>query len=120
MIYQQFQRSPMQTRISGPRAWLAMAISLSLICLSLFLLPFVLLFGAIALGCLVLFSRVYMARQVAKFNQAQANANQHGHTTEEPQSHVYSSANIVRESNVRESNRIRQQGRTFEHKEDEH
>ncbi|GIU13555.1 hypothetical protein [Shewanella morhuae] len=120
MIYQQFQRSPMQTRISGPRAWLAMAISLSLICLSLFLLPFVLLFGAIALGCLVLFSRFYMARQVAKFNQAQASANQHDYMTEEPQDHVYSSANIVRESNARETHRMRQQGRTFEHKEDEH
>ena len=114
MIYQQFQRSPMQTRISGPRAWLAMAISLSLICLSLFLLPFVLLFGAITLGCLVLFSRVYMARQVAKFNQAQANA------TEEPHSHVYNSVNIVRESNAKEPHRMRLQGRTFEHKEDEH
>ncbi|MGW7679008.1 hypothetical protein [Shewanella sp. S23-S33] len=113
MIYQQFQQSPLQTRISGPRAWLAMAISISLICLSLFLLPFVLLFGAIALGCLVLFSRFYMARQLAKFNQA--NATQHAHATEEPQSQVYGSDTIVRESNA-----TRHQGRTFEHKEDEH
>lgn len=36
MIYQQFQQSPFQPRISGARAWLAMAISVSLICLSLF------------------------------------------------------------------------------------
>lgn len=115
MIYQQFQQSPMQTRISGPRAWLAMAISISLICLSLFLLPFVLLFGAIALGCLVLFSRFYMAHQLAKFNQAQASATQHAHATEEPQSQVYGSDTIVRESNA-----ARHQGRTFEHKEDEH
>ncbi len=113
MIFQQFQQSPLQTRISGPRAWLAMAISISLICLSLFLLPFVLLFGAIALGCLVLFSRFYMARQLAKFNQA--NATQHAHATEEPQSQVYGSDTIVRESNA-----TRHQGRTFEHKEDEH
>lgn len=115
MIFQQFQQSPLQTRISGPRAWLAMAISISLICLSLFLLPFVLLFGAIALGCLVLFSRFYMARQLAKFNQAQANVTQHAHATEEPQSQVYGSDTIVRESNA-----ARHQGRTFEHKEDEH
>ncbi|MCU8020875.1 MULTISPECIES: hypothetical protein [unclassified Shewanella] len=115
MIFQQFQQSPLQTRISGPRAWLAMAISISLICLSLFLLPFVLLFGAIALGCLVLFSRFYMARQLAKFNQAQASATQHAHATEEPQSQVYGSDTIVRESNA-----ARHQGRTFEHKEDEH
>ncbi|MCU7999742.1 hypothetical protein [Shewanella sp. SM95] len=115
MIFQQFQQSPLQTRISGPRAWLAMAISISLIFLSLFLLPFVLLFGAIALGCLVLFSRFYMARQLAKFNQAQASATQHAHATEEPQSQVYGSDTIVRESNA-----ARHQGRTFEHKEDEH
>lgn len=115
MIYQQFQQSPLQTRISGPRAWLAMAISVSLICLSLFLLPFVLLFGAIALGFLVLFSRFYMARQLAKFNQAQANAKQHAHATDEPQSQVYGSETIVRESNA-----THHQGRTFEHKEDEH
>ncbi|MGL6124253.1 MAG: hypothetical protein ACRC1W_14935 [Shewanella sp.] len=111
MIYQRFQQSPLQTRISGPRAWLAMAISLSLICLSLFLLPFVLLFGAIALGCLVLFSRFYIARQLAKFNQAQASAMQHDHATEEPQTQVYGAGTIVRESNA-----TRHQGRTFEHK----
>jgi hypothetical protein len=115
MIYHQFQQSPLQTRISGPRAWLAMALSVSLICLSLFLLPFVLLFGAIALGCLVLFSRFYLARQLAKFNQAQANAKQHAHAAEEPQSQVYGSETIVRETNA-----TRYQGRTFEHKEDEH
>jgi hypothetical protein len=56
-----------------------------------------------------------MARQLAKFNQAQANATQHAHATEEPQSQVYGSDTIVRESNA-----TRHQGRTFEHKEDEH
>lgn len=108
MIYQQFQQSPMQTRISGPRAWLAMAISVSLICLSLFLLPFVLLFGAITLGCLVLFSRIYVARQLAKFNRAHT---QTAHTNE---STGYSSPHIVREPHA-----THHQGRTFEHQEDE-
>lgn len=112
MIYQQFQQSPMQTRISGPRAWLAMAISVSLICLTLFLLPFVLLFGAITLGCLVLFSRFYMARQLAKFNQMQAAAQQATQATEAP---IYRTPHIVRDPHA-----TQHQGRTFDHKADEH
>lgn len=111
MIYQQFQQSPMQTRISGPRAWLAMAIGVTLICLSLFLLPFVLLFGAIALACLVLFSRIYVARQLAKFNRAQTQAREN----KKYESTGYTSAHIIREPHA-----TRHQGRTFEHQEDEH
>ncbi|ASK70956.1 hypothetical protein ACE02D_08470 [Shewanella bicestrii] len=110
MIYQQFQQSPFQPRISGARAWLAMAISVSLICLSLFLLPFVLLFGAIALGCVVLFSRFYVARQMSKFNRAQAQAQEAASQA----SDFYRSANVVREPHAEHY-----RGRTFEHQQDE-
>lgn len=110
MIYQQFQQSPFQPRISGARAWLAMAISVSLICLSLFLLPFVLLFGAIALGCVVLFSRFYVARQMSKFNRAQAQAQKAASQA----SDFYRSANVVREPHAEHY-----RGRTFEHQQDE-
>lgn len=105
MIYQQFQQSPLHTRMSGPRAWLAMAVSVSLICLSLFLLPFVLLFGAITLGCIVLFSRIYVARHLARVNRtaAQAAGSQHD-----------DSMQLVREPHA-----AHYQGRTFEHQEDE-
>ncbi len=102
MIYQQFQQTPFQPRMSGFRPWLALAISVALVCLSLFLLPFVLLFGAIALGSLVLFSRLYVTRQRAKMNRARAQ-----YTAE-------SSAGSV----VRESNAAHYQGRTFEHQND--
>ncbi|MGL5666640.1 MAG: hypothetical protein ACRDD9_10995 [Shewanella sp.] len=110
MIYQQFQQSPFQPRISGARAWLAMAVSVSLICLSLFLLPFVLLFGAIALGCLVLFSRFYVARQMSKFNRAQAQAQEAANQETE----FYRSTNVVRETHAEQY-----RGRTFEHQQDE-
>ncbi|MFB2686207.1 hypothetical protein ACE02B_13465 [Shewanella mangrovisoli] len=110
MIYQQFQQSPFQPRISGARAWLAMAVSVSLICLSLFLLPFVLLFGAIALGCLVLFSRFYVARQMSKFNRAQAQAQE----AASQETEFYRSTNVVRETHAEQY-----RGRTFEHQQDE-
>lgn len=110
MIYQQFQQSPFQPRISGARAWLAMAASVSLICLSLFLLPFLLSFGAIALGCLVLFSRIYVARQVSKFNRAQAQAQEAASQDTE----FYRSTNVVRETHAEQY-----RGRTFEHQQDE-
>lgn len=105
MIYQQFQQSPLQTRISGPRAWLAMAVSVSLICLSLFLLPFVLLFGAITLGCIVLFSRIYVARHLAQLNRAAAQTAGSQHDD---------SIQLVREPHA-----AHYRGRTFEHQEDE-
>lgn len=105
MIYQQFQQSPLQTRISGPRAWLAMAVSVSLICLSLFLLPFVLLFGAITLGCIVLFSRIYVARHLAQLNRAAAQTAGSQHDD---------SMQLVREPHA-----AHYRGRTFEHQEDE-
>lgn len=110
MIYEQFQQSPFQPRISGARAWLAMAVSVSLICLSLFLLPFVLLFGAIALGCLVLFSRIYVARQMSKFNRAQAQARE----AASQETEFYRSTNVVREPHAKHHT-----GRTFEHQNDE-
>lgn len=109
MIYQQFQQSPLQTRISGPRAWLAMAVSVSLICLSLFLLPFVLLFGAITLGCIVLFSRIYVARHLAQLNRAaQARAAQTAGSQHDDSIQL-----------VREPHAAHYRGRTFEHQEDE-
>ncbi|PIW62956.1 hypothetical protein [Shewanella sp. CG12_big_fil_rev_8_21_14_0_65_47_15] len=110
MIYQQFQQSPMQTRISGPRAWLAMAVSVSLICLSLFLLPFVLLFGAITLGCIVLFSRIYVARHLAQLNRAAAQAR----AAQTTGSQHDDSMQLVREPHA-----THYRGRTFEHQEDE-
>lgn len=110
MIYQQFQQSPLHTRMSGPRAWLAMAISVSLICLSLFLLPFVLLFGAITLGCIVLFSRIYVARHLARVNRTAAQARE---------AQAAGSKNDDSMQLVREPHAAHYQGRTFEHQEDE-
>ncbi|AAN57519.1 hypothetical protein HRJ35_01645 [Shewanella oneidensis MR-1] len=115
MIYQQFQQSPFQQRISGPRAWLAMAVTVSLICLSLFLLPFVLLFGAIALGSLVLFSRIYVARQLSKFNREQAHRAQAQAREAASQASTFNqTANVVRELHADQY-----RGRTFEHQKDE-
>ncbi|MBW0296339.1 hypothetical protein N5C36_11215 [Shewanella xiamenensis] len=115
MIYQQFQQSPFQPRISGARAWLAMAISVSLICLSLFLLPFVLLFGAIALGCLVLFSHIYVARQLSKFNREQARRAQAQASEATSQTSTFNqTANVVREPHATEY-----RGRIFEHQKEE-
>jgi len=115
MIYQQFQQSPFQPRISGARAWLAMAVSVSLICLSLFLLPFVLLFGALALGCLVLFSRFYVARQMSKFNREQAHrAQAQAREAASQETEFYRSTNVVRETHAKHYT-----GRTFEHQNDE-
>ncbi|MCH1929998.1 hypothetical protein L9G16_07380 [Shewanella sp. A25] len=109
MIYQQFQQSPFQPRISGPKTWLAMAITVTSACISLFLLPFVLLFGAIAIASLVIVSRLYVARQVAKYKRAQANMGSHhsGFNT-------YQDGKVVRETRAQEY-----QGRTFEHQSDD-
>ncbi|EGM67969.1 hypothetical protein [Shewanella sp. HN-41] len=112
MIYQQFQQSPLQTRISGPRAWLTMAVSISLICLSLFLLPFVLLFGAITLGCIMLFSRIYVARHLAQLNKTAAQTQ--ARAAQAASSQYDDSMQLVRDPYA-----AHYQGRTFEHREDE-
>lgn len=118
MIYQQFQQSPMQHRMSHPRTWLALAIGVGFICLSLVLLPFILLFGAIASLSLVLFSRFYLARKLARHQQAQRQQNQQ-HST---QGEFYRQNTQTRPNEptlVRENPYERHQGRTFEHMADE-
>ncbi|QYJ78664.1 hypothetical protein [Shewanella acanthi] len=105
MLYHQFQQSPFQPRISGPRTWLAMALTVALVCVSLFLLPFILLFGAIAIAIFVIFSRIYVARQVAKYKRAQANMSSHYSGFSD-----YQNGKVVRETHPKDY-----QGRTFEH-----
>lgn len=115
MIYQQFQQSPFQQRISGPRAWLAMAISVSLLCLSLFLLPFVLLLGVVVLGSLVLFSRIYLARHMSKFHREQAHRAQAKAREAANQASTFNqTANVVREPHATQYS-----GRIFEHRKEE-
>ncbi len=72
MIYNQFQSSSMQNRFSGSRGWLAFVIGLAFMTLALVALPFLLLFGAIAFITLSLFGRVYLKRQLARFQKQQA------------------------------------------------
>ncbi len=72
MIYNQFQSSSMQNRFSGSRGWLAFVIGLAFMTLALVALPFLLLFGAITFITLSLFGRVYLKRQLARFQKQQA------------------------------------------------
>jgi membrane protein implicated in regulation of membrane protease activity len=72
MIYNSFQSNPMQNRFSGSRGWLAFIIGLAFMTLALVALPFLLLFGAITFMALSLFGRVYLKRQLARFNKQQA------------------------------------------------
>lgn len=116
MIYPQFQQSPMQNRLSHPRTWLALAIGVGFICLSLVLLPFILLFGAIASLSLVLFSRFYLARKLARHQQAQRQQSQQHSTQSE---FYHQNAQTTEPTLVRESPNEHHQGRTFEHRADE-
>ncbi|BAJ00199.1 hypothetical protein [Shewanella violacea] len=72
MIYSQFQQSPFQARFSGVKGWMAFAIGILVITLALIALPFLLLFGAISFILLSLFGRLFLKRQLAKFQQQQA------------------------------------------------
>lgn len=103
MIYSQFQHNPMQNRFSGTRGWLAFVIGLAFMTLALVALPFLLLFGAITFITLSLFGRVFLKRQLARFQKQQANQqNQYGEEFQEA---------VMKES----SNSAPRQGRTFEH-----
>ncbi|MCL1148267.1 hypothetical protein L2747_19885 [Shewanella marinintestina] len=103
MIYSQFQHNPMNNRFSGTRGWLAFVIGLAFMTLALVALPFLLLFGAITFVALSLFGRVFLKRQLARFQKQQAN--QEFHHQEEFQETIF-----------KESTRAApKQGRTFEH-----
>ncbi|GIU40109.1 hypothetical protein TUM4438_00480 [Shewanella sairae] len=103
MIYSQFQHNPMQNRFSGTRGWLAFVIGLAFMTLALVALPFLLLFGAITFIALSLFGRVFLKRQLARFQKQQANQQyQYGEEFQEA---------VMKES----PNSAPRQGRTFEH-----
>ncbi|ABZ74886.1 conserved hypothetical protein [Shewanella halifaxensis HAW-EB4] len=104
MIYSQFQHNPMQNRFSGTRGWLAFVIGLAFMTLALVALPFLLLFGAITFVALSLFGRVFLKRQLARFQKQQATQEFHCQG-EEFQEAIYKE---VPTSAPR-------QGRTFEH-----
>ncbi|NMH65062.1 hypothetical protein [Shewanella salipaludis] len=72
MIYRQFQQIPLQQRFAGPRGLLAFIAGVAVIGLVLLVLPFVLLFGVIALILLSLFGRLYLKRQLSRFNSRNA------------------------------------------------
>lgn len=103
MIYSQFQHNPMQNRFSGTRGWLAFVIGLAFMTLALVALPFLLLFGAISFIALSLFGRVFLKRQLARFQKQQAN--QEFQYSEEFQEAVYKETPTS----------APRQGRTFEH-----
>ncbi|GIU29834.1 hypothetical protein L2719_08570 [Shewanella schlegeliana] len=103
MIYSQFQHNPMQNRFSGTRGWLAFVIGLAFMTLALVALPFLLLFGAITFVALSLFGRVFLKRQLARFQKQQAN--QEVQYSEEFQETIYKEAPTS----------APRQGRTFEH-----
>ncbi|MCG9729472.1 hypothetical protein L1D44_06365 [Shewanella sp. Isolate13] len=103
MIYSQFQHNPMQNRFSGTRGWLAFVIGLAFMTLALVALPFLLLFGAISFIALSLFGRVFLKRQLARFQKQQAN--QEFQYSEEFQETIYKEAPTS----------TPRQGRTFEH-----
>ncbi|WP_394202533.1 hypothetical protein [Shewanella waksmanii] len=106
MIYSQFNQSPLQ-RFSGGRGWLAFVIGLAVMTLVLIALPFVLLIGAISFLTLSLFGRVFLKRQLAKFNR-QSFSQQQADVEPMQQTHRFGQ----RESQF--SPRPHQ-GRTFEH-----
>ncbi|WP_299797953.1 hypothetical protein [uncultured Shewanella sp.] len=111
MIYSQFQQSPFQTRFSGVKGWMAFAIGLAVITLTLIALPFVLLIGAVSFILLSLFGRLFLKRQLARFRQQEQGAygTKQGEVEREPQ--------IFRERPF-SSGRPQptpHQGRTFEH-----
>ncbi|GIU20696.1 MULTISPECIES: hypothetical protein [unclassified Shewanella] len=103
MIYSQFQNNPMQNRFSGTRGWLAFVIGIAFMTLALVALPFLLLFGAITFVALSLFGRVYLKRQLARFQKQQAN--KEFQYSEEFQESIYKEAPTS----------ATHKGRTFEH-----
>mgnify|MGYP000382870922 CR=1 FL=1 len=108
MIYNQFQSSSMQNRFSGSRGWLAFIIGLAFMTLALVALPFLLLFAAITFITLSLFGRVYLKRQLAKFQKQQAG--QTFQRDESQQADAFSD-NVFAEKPTQST----RTGRTFEH-----
>ncbi|ABV34865.1 conserved hypothetical protein [Shewanella sediminis HAW-EB3] len=119
MIYSQFQQSPFQNRFSGVKGWMAFAIGLAVITLTLIALPFVLLIGAVSFILLSLFGRIFLKRQLARFRQQQ----EQGVYGAQQQEADFSQANVERDSQVftespfaeRRPRVTPHQGRTFEH-----
>lgn len=104
MNYSQFQSEPLRRRFSGARGWLAFAIGTGMICLSLLVLPILLLIGAVSLLLLSLFGRVFLQRQLARFQSGGfAQATSHGRR---------GSAQDFDRDDV---NPARRQGHTYEH-----
>ncbi|MGS0681499.1 hypothetical protein ACVBIL_10085 [Shewanella sp. 125m-7] len=103
MIYSQFQNNPMQNRFSGTRGWLAFVIGLAFMTLALVALPFLLLFGAITFIALSLFGRVFLKRQLARFQKQQATQEFHSQSDE------------FQETIFKETASTPRKGRTFEH-----
>ncbi|NRD75707.1 hypothetical protein HQQ94_21290 [Shewanella sp. VB17] len=109
MIYSQFQQSPFQTRFSGSRSWMTFAIGIAVITLTLIALPFVLLFGAISFIFLSLFGRLFMKKQLARFQQSQA---ERGYSqSESPAQSVFTEAKFGHQACENKG----RQGRTFDH-----
>jgi len=104
MIYSQFQQAPFQTRSSGSRSWITFTIGIAVITLTLIVLPFVLLLGAISFIFLSLFGRMFMKKQLARFRQQQSQAAR-GYSQNEAQAKFGDQA----------FNNNTHQGRTFEH-----
>ncbi|WP_028773575.1 hypothetical protein [Shewanella waksmanii] len=105
MIYSQFNQSPLQ-RFSGGRGWLAFVIGLLVMTLVLIALPFVLLVGASSFIALSLFGRVFLKRQLAKFNRQQFEQQQSDFEPAQPQRFGQRETSFSPRPH---------QGRTFEH-----
>ncbi len=114
MIYTQFQQSPFQARFSGAKGWMAFAVGLAVITLTLIALPFVLLIGAISFLLLSLFGRIFLKKQLARFQQQQnayGNQRQQSEFTEDLGNQVFTEKPFA---DKRQQAKPRQ-GRTFEH-----
>ncbi|MEC4728648.1 hypothetical protein HWQ46_24300 [Shewanella sp. D64] len=114
MIYSQFQQSPFQTRFSGTRGWLAFAIGLAVITLTLIALPFVLLIGAISFILLSLFGRIFMKKQLTRFRQQQSQASQQSSFSESSKGQQQTVFEETRFGTSPHKTKPHQ-GRTFEH-----
>ncbi|MFT5234789.1 MAG: ABC-type nickel/cobalt efflux system permease component RcnA [Shewanella sp.] len=114
MIYSQFQQSPFQTRFSGTRGWMAFAIGLVVITLTLIALPFVLLLGAISFILLSLFGRIFMKRQLARFRQQQSQATQQSSFSEPTEGQDQAEFERTRFGSNRHQAKPHH-GRTFDH-----
>ncbi|WP_076413448.1 hypothetical protein [Shewanella sp. UCD-KL12] len=114
MIYSQFQQSPFQARFSGAKGWMAFAVGLAVITLTLIALPFVLLIGAISFLLLSLFGRIFLKKQLARFQQQQRSfGDQAGQDqfTQEQGNRVFSDHPFADKHPQAKPH----QGRTFEH-----